>query len=202
MHRWAELLSEWPAEFTTGYNVAPTSMVPVYFPEGWQAMRWSLIPPWSKEISSRYATFNARAESVAEKPAYRHAWKHSQRCLIPALGYYEWREDSGGKQPFFITAVNEDPLMFGGLWEPARDDIPASCTIVTREADSELRPLHHRMPALMSPDTAEAWLHDDPEIAAELIQSPRPVPVQYYAVSKAVNNTRNNSESLIQPLDA
>ena len=86
-----------PAEFleevAIGYNIAPTQMIPVVTKEGWLATRWGMIAPWSSEISSRFATFNARNETVAEKATFRGAWKEGQRCAIPALGYYEWKKE-------------------------------------------------------------------------------------------------------------
>lgn len=97
------------------YNISPTSVVPVYSADGWQLMRWGLIPAWSKVPIIKYATFNARSESLIEKPVYRSAWKHGQRCLIPASGYFEWKQEGKVKTPFFIKSALPEPLVFAGL---------------------------------------------------------------------------------------
>ena len=95
---WLELMQEWSDELFSRYNVSPASQIGAFVEGACHAMRWGLVPSWSKEISSKYATFNARIETIESKPAFRHAWKHNQKCLIPALGYYEitipWMEQS------------------------------------------------------------------------------------------------------------
>ena len=101
MGEWLGILGDWPGESATGFNVAPTQPVPVACNDGTRTMRWGLVPRWSKEAAPKYATFNARLESAADKPAFRDAWRQSRTCLLPALGYYECRSEQGIKQPYF-----------------------------------------------------------------------------------------------------
>ncbi len=105
MHDWAVILQDWPAAVVTGFNVVPSQTIAAFTPDGGLAARWGLVPSWSQTVSSKYATFNARLESVADKPAFRSVWSHGQRCLIPALGYYEWKTETGGKQPLAVQHV-------------------------------------------------------------------------------------------------
>jgi putative SOS response-associated peptidase YedK len=189
---WAEYFgTPLPAEFleevAIGYNIAPTQMIPVVTKEGWLATRWGMIAPWSSEITSKFATFNARSETIAEKATFRGAWKEGQRCVIPALGYYEWKKEGESKQPYFIRG--DAPLCFGGLYESGRESICASCTIITLPASDALSPLHHRMPLMFSDPTV--WLEGD-SFDDHLTD------LSWHAVDKAVNNTRNQGSQLIQ----
>ncbi len=202
MHDWAAILQDWPAAVATGFNVVPSQTIAAFTPEGGLAGRWGLVPPWSQAVSNRYATFNARLESVADKPAFRSAWSHGQRCLIPALGYYEWKTEAGGKQPYFVRAADGGPLVLAGLYEPGRgEEIPPSCTIITRPADAGLAGLHARMPVMLAPAQSDSWLRGSLAVALELALGERPAVVEVYAVSKAVNNPRNQGADLMQPLD-
>jgi len=108
---WLDILGDWPADIPTGYNVAPTQTVPAVQAQGTFPMRWGLVPAWSKEVSPKYATFNARLESASTKPAFRNAWTHSQTCLLPALGYYEWCTEQGAKRPYFVHAAKKQGLL-------------------------------------------------------------------------------------------
>ncbi len=202
MHDWAAILQDWPAAVVTGFNVVPSQMIAAFTPEGGLAARWGLVPPWSQTVSSKYATFNARLESVADKPAFRSAWSHGQRCLIPALGYYEWKTEADGKQPYFVRGADGAPLVFAGLYEPGRgEDIPASCTIITRPADAGLVGLHARMPVMLAPAQSDSWLRGPLADALELALGERSAAVDVYAVSRTVNNPRNQGADLIQRLD-
>lgn len=202
MHDWTAILKDWPAGVVAGFNVVPSQIIATFTPEGSLAARWGLVPPWSQTVSSKYATFNARLESVAEKPAFRAAWSHGQRCLIPALGYYEWKTEEGGKQPYFVHGADGGPLVFAGLYEPGRGyDIPASCTIITRPADAELVGLHARMPVMLAPAQSDDWLHGPLSAAMELALGERPAAVDVYPVSREVNNPRHQGADLIRRLD-
>lgn len=201
MHRWEAILQDWPEDVALSYNVAPSQTIAMFTQDGGQGARWGLIPSWSNEIHSKYATFNARIESVSDKPAFRHAWHCQQRCLIPALGYYEWKTERGSKQPCFVRTSDCSPLVFAGLYEPGRDgQIPASCTLLTRPADKGLVGLHSRMPVMLNPEQAETWFLADGNDARELACSERAVALDVYPVSKAVNNPRNQGPSLINPI--
>ena len=201
LNEWRELLLKWPTDVTLGFNITPSQMIPAFTESGGVGMRWGLVPDWSKDVSSKYATFNARIESVATKPTFRHAWTASQRCLIPALGYYEWRSEQGGKQPYFIRPSDNTVMVFAGLYEPARDEtIPASCTIITKPASKDMTELHPRMPVTLDLTQAENWLQVSPDQAGKIALSEIEPDLDVYPVSKAVNNPRNQGEGLVEPV--
>jgi len=177
---------------SVGYNIAPTQTIPVVTKDGWLATRWGMVAPWVKdasEISSKFATFNARSETVSEKATFRSAWSDGRRCVIPALGYYEWQKTQSGKQPYFAGLADESPLFFGGLYEPARESVCASCTIITMQASEMMAPLHHRMPLMFRNPTV--WLEGN-SFEGHLDD------LSWHAVGKTVNNTRNQGIELIQ----
>ncbi len=198
MGQWADLLGEWPADALMGYNIAPTAMVPAFTAETGRAMHWGMIPPWAKEPKVKYATFNARSESVAEKPAFRHAWNKSQTCLVPALGYYEWKGPKGNKQPWFIRPEADEPLVMAGLWEhwQSAQDAIYSCTIITQPSGGKLMDLHSRMPLMLNHEQAEQWLNDGVGVFDTLLAEQDVSGLQFYPVSKAVNRSGNEGEEL------
>ena len=127
-------------------------------------MRWGLVPSWAKDIKIGYSTFNARAEGIDTRPAFRAAWKAGRRCLVIADGYYEWRDTD--KQPFAVALGNRGPMTFAGLWDlwRAPDGKPLkSFTIITTHANACCSPLHDRMPVLLAPDRWAAWLGETPQ---------------------------------------
>lgn len=202
---WLELMREWPKELFNRYNVSPTSQIGVFVEGACFAMRWGLVPFWSKEISNKYATFNARIESIESKAAFRHAWSHNQKCLIPALGYYEWQIEQGAKQPYFVTSKNGDtldrqPLVFAGLWDEFKfgGESLKSCTIITTESKGGLKDLHDRMPVMLSVATAKQWLYSSED--KNILLNECLTDCQVYKVDKRVNNSRNEGEELIQPI--
>lgn len=197
MHGWADIVGDWPEQGELGFNIAPTQMIPVFTAKTGAAMRWGLIPPWRDAPDSQYATFNARLVTVAEKPAFRHAWRNNQRCLIPALGYYEWSATSGVKQPYFVRRRDDAPIMFGAIFEASRDGVPASCSILTRPAEGHLEPLHHAMPVMLEPEHAEAWFAGTPDEAAKAAWHTYPDVYHYYPVSSKVNKVANQGADLI-----
>jgi putative SOS response-associated peptidase YedK len=163
------------------WNIAPTSTIPMVIqskPEGvvLEAARWSLVPPWAKDLKLPYPTFNARSESAGEKPTFRHALKKS-RCIIPARGYYEWTSENGVKTPHFIHDPQASLLLFAGLyswWQGAEHPNPiATTTIMTMDSAGPLATIHSRMPVLVARDFLPAWLDPDNLHGAELIQETR-----------------------------
>lgn len=199
MYEWLDILKDWPAGIATGFNIAPTQIIPATQAQGTFPMRWGLVPSWSKEPSPKYATFNARLESVSDKPAFRNAWRHSQTCLIPALGYYEWRTEQGVKQPYFIHPLQEQGLVvFAGLWEIREGAY--SCTILTRESAGDLARLHGRMPVMLAPEDARSWLIEGTRAADRLDESKVHLDLHFHAVDRAVGNARSQGEALIQPV--
>jgi putative SOS response-associated peptidase YedK len=195
----------------SNYNVAPTQeILAIVRQDGLNVMEklyWGLVPHWSKDISTGYKMINARVETLSSKPSFRDAFK-KRRCLILANGFYEWKGEKGQKQPFFITLADEKPFVFAGLWEIWRDkntpDEPyKSCTIITRNASSCLRDIHDRMPAVLSPDTYEAWLdHENHDISKlqEILIEKTVSEFKTRPVSKQVNSVNLNEPSNIAPI--
>ena len=197
------------------YNICPTQDVPVVRAgagtgTGGRAgreivmVRWGLVPAWSKDTAMGSRLINARAETVAEKPSFRGAYK-SRRCLIPADGFYEWRQQGDGpKQPYRITLSGGAPFAFAGLWErweKAPDGKALrTCTIVTTAANPFLRPIHHRMPVILDAAGHDAWLDaaTPPDTLAALLV-PYGGAMEAHAVGTRVNNPRNDDAACVAP---
>jgi len=150
---------------------------------------------------------NARAETIAEKPSFKNAFK-KRRCLIIADGFYEWKGPKGQKQPIFITLADKKPFAFAGLWETwsqKEQDIPyKSCAIITTAACKAIRDIHHRMPIILNPDAYEFWLHpenQDITTLKNILATNFLTDLVGYPVSKQVNSTRNNDASYIDPVE-
>ncbi|MFG1626250.1 SOS response-associated peptidase [Kribbella sp. NPDC049227] len=185
-----------------------------------RAFRWRLLPFWAKDIQSGAKMINARAETVHEKPAYRRAFK-SQRALIPVDAFYEWLEtDQVGKsgkklkQPFVLRPADGSTLALAGLYEvwydkSLPDDDPnrvvPTYTIITTTATDSVGRIHDRMPMAITPDHWDEWLdprnHDVDQLRG-FMAPPVDGSLDMYAVSKAVNNVKNNGPDLLQPLPA
>jgi putative SOS response-associated peptidase YedK len=198
-------------ELTPRYNIAPTQdVLAIRETEGRREMvemRWGLLLS-SSEAKSGPPLINARSETAATRPAFRHAFR-SRRCLIPADGFYEWQPtDEGGKQPFLITLRDERPFAFAGLWERCRgpDDEPIeSCTILTTEANDRLRELHDRMPVILPPDHYGPWLDphiEDVRALQTLLTSYPGAEMKFRPVSRRVNSARNDDAACIQPAES
>ena len=193
------------------FNVAPSQEILTIVrqkEENWlDKFHWGLVPFWAKDISIGNKMINARAESVAEKPSFRNAFK-KRRCLIPADGFYEWKGPKGDKQPMFITLPDKTPFAFAGLWETwndkdAPDSIYKSCTIITTQASDSMRPIHHRMPVILKLQIYETWLdpgNQDVTALNEILKNEIITELTSYPVSKEVNSTRNNDPSCIEPI--
>ena len=199
----------WP-EFADRYNIAPTSVVPVIrqSPEGERVadlLKWGLIPHWAKEPGIGLKLNNARAESLTEKPSFRDAFKR-RRCIVPASGFYEWKAESIGKQPYYIHLKPDEPLAMAGLWESWRDPdgvVVRTFCIITTEANALMAQIHERMPVLLRPGDFAQWL--DPEIPGEELREllgPYPVdPMEAWPVSKAVSRASNEGAELINRVE-
>jgi putative SOS response-associated peptidase YedK len=186
------------------WNVPPTSTLPVVTSANGirrlEPMRWGLIPAWAKDTKMAFSTFNARADGIDTKPAFRGAWKAGRRCLIVIDGFYEWRKSD--KQPFSVSLGNRAPMLLAGLWEdwrtPTGEKI-RSCTIVTTDADELLAQIHDRMPVIVAPDDWAKWLGEEPANAEELKALLRPYPADrllMWPVDRKVGNVRNESADL------
>ncbi|HEX2530440.1 MAG TPA: SOS response-associated peptidase [Burkholderiaceae bacterium] len=199
--------------YAARYNIAPGTEIIVirntHQGRRGSLMRWGLVPAWMKERSAVPALINARGETVAEKPVFRHAFQR-RRCLIPASGFYEWQAVPGHKtkQPFYISSKDDTPISFAGLWESAAStdgEVTETCTIITTLANRALQPVHDRMPVILDRGAWDTWLSLDPvtqDTLKELIQPGDASRLQLWPVSAAVNRTANDSDKLIAPLAA
>lgn len=213
------------------FNMAPTKSAPVCLtrtPRGEDApvrqlrmLTWGLVPSWAKDRSVGNRMINARAETLLEKPSYRRA-ATSRRCLVPALGYYEWQEspvatDTRGrprKQPFFIHRRDGRPLVMAGLYEFWRDrtlpdDAPdawlVTYTIVTTSADPDVARIHERQPLVLDPQHWNAWLDPDlrePDAVQGILDLHLPGRLDAYPVSTAVGSPRSSGPGLLDPAPA
>ena len=159
-------------------------------------MRWGLIPYWwKKPLKQLPATFNARAESLANKPTFRDAFKR-HRCIIPASGYYEWIARPDGKQPYFISAADGGVLNFAGLWDrwktPETGEPVASCTIIVTDANALTRTIHDRMPVLLDKADFEPW--PSGSAGADLLRPAGEDRVRMWPVSRRVNKTGSGDD--------
>lgn len=203
MHGWVNILQDWPLDKLIRRNVAPTTQIMTLREAGIASMRWGLVPRWSKDPTSKYATFNARIEGINEKPSFKSAWQASNTCLIPMGGYYEWRKEGGIKQPYFIHAKDRGPLVMAGLWDEWVDqetgEVSLSCTMITKPSEGALADLHHRMPLIMTPALAKSWLQANIKTAEDIAQQASADDVSFYKVDTKVNNARNEGEELTAP---
>lgn len=178
------------------YNIAPSQPAAVIRqgPRGrlLEPMRWGLVPHWSKQPKTRYATFNARSEDAAGKPTYRGPMRY-RRCLVPACGFYEWRQGKDGKQPHHIRLADEQPFALAGLWDAWGGELQ-TFSILTTTPNEMLAPIHNRMPVILDPADYDRWLDpavQDPAQVADLL---RPYPAEQMLatpVSDYVNNARH-----------
>jgi putative SOS response-associated peptidase YedK len=184
------------------FNLAPTQPVLAIrgHNDGYRAhtLRWGLVPSWAKDLKGGAKMINARSETVFEKRSFSHAARH-QRCVIPATGFYEWRDTPAGKMPTLFTPATGAVFRFAGLWSSWADDDGAvfyTTTILTTEANQTMAPFHHRMPVFLTTDGSNTWLDptlSDPEQLQPLLTTAPPESIKLRAVSKRVNNVRNDN---------
>ncbi|HEX2915209.1 MAG TPA: SOS response-associated peptidase [Chloroflexia bacterium] len=194
------------------YNVAPTQQMPVVYQHEneerkIELMKWGLIPFWSKEPKASYSTINARAEGIADKPAYRRPIRN-QRCLIPADGFYEWQKSGLGKLPFYIHLKDSEIFSFAGLYDLYKDpngQIIKTYTIITTDANELMAPIHNRMPVILHRENEEEWLDpavSDPfQVTRLLVPFPDGL-MEAYPVSKAVNSPGTDVPELIRTMNS
>jgi putative SOS response-associated peptidase YedK len=213
-------LAEIP-ELPARYNLAPTQQAPVVrmtepgAPRSLDLLRWGLIPYWAKEAGIGNKMINARSESVAEKPSYRHSFR-KKRCLVVADGFYEWKREGKAKQPYLIRRRDRRPFAFGGLWSSWRDpqalaeegrkvEPLETFTILTTGANDLIRTLHDRMPVIVEPADFALWLDpavEDPALLVPLLGPLSPEGWETVPVSRAVNSPANDSPVCVEPLVA
>ena len=188
------------------YNIAPGQLAPVVRAidgrRHLDMLRWGLIPSWAKEPQVGNRLINARSETVAEKPAFRAAFR-SRRCIVPADGFYEWQQQVTGKQPFYIHRKDGELLAIAGLWEhwtaPGTQEVVETFTILTTEANAWMRPLHARMPVVLEDDALARWLNprSKSEDLQTLLGQTQEGGWEAYPVSQAVSSVRNDTEDLL-----
>jgi len=185
------------------YNIAPTQFVAsIIENESKQReltmLRWGLVPFWAKDPSIGNRMINARAETVAEKPSYRAAFKH-RRCVVLADGFYEWHRDGDVKIPHYISLLSGEPFGLAALWESWTDkesgETLNTTTLITTAANEFMQPLHHRMPVILQPESANDWM----SVSSEYLQdaADRTPALRAWPVDRRVNNARNQGEELV-----
>ena len=192
------------------FNIAPGQDVPIIIkgsPNRLAMMRWGLIPFWSKDPKIGSKLINARAEGVAERPAFRASLK-DRRCLVPTTGFYEWRGTGPGKTPYLARRKDDRLFAMAGLYDrwrsPSGEEV-TSFTIITTAANELMAKVHDRMPVILSRGDEDLWLSPGPLPGEELERLFRPFPaerMEAYPVSKLVNDASNDSPELIRPAEA
>ena len=187
------------------YNIAPTQTIAAVRVGAedsceFALLRWGLVPFWEMDPSIGNRLINAVAETVAEKPSFRAAYR-KRRCLILADGFYEWRKETDGKTPYYISLESGEPFAFAGLWEDwhSKDTGEALQTtaIITTSANDFMNQIHHRMPVVLQKDAADRWLDGDEQLLTEIAESGPAF--RAWPVDRRVNNARNEGEDLVKP---
>jgi len=183
------------------YNCAPSQMLAVITNENQKKLsflKWGLIPFWAKDMSIGSKMINAKAETILEKPSYKKPFK-SRRCLVPADSFYEWKQDKE-KNPYRILMKDERPFAMAGIWDKWRDaegNEINSFSIITTEANDLMKGIHHRMPVILPFSEEKNWLNsDDVSFLCSLLNPYNAQEMQAYAISKLVNNPRNDNQEL------
>ena len=195
-------------ELKPRYNIAPTQQIaaikldPESGTRKLSLLRWGLIPSWADDPSIGNRMINARAETLAVKPAFRSAFKKG-RCLIVADGFYEWKKTGSTKQPYFIRFKDDEPFAFAGLSEHWHrgDQIIDSATIITTDANELMNGIHDRMPVILSPEDYDLWLEPEFHGQGKLLEMLKPYPAEEmtaYPVSTVVNNPRNEVKECVE----
>jgi putative SOS response-associated peptidase YedK len=196
--------------FAPRYNIAPTQLAPIVREDDGERqltfMRWGLVPKWAKDIVIGSRMINARAETLLEKASFRRPFL-TQRCLVPAGGFYEWRKEGALKQPFLIRRRDKAPIAFAGLWDTWQDPMHKGSkkqpmetfTIITTAANSLIRPIHERMPLILSPADFDAWLSPG-EPPMELLDAREAPELEAVPVSSWVNLPRHDDVKCMEPI--
>lgn len=200
-----------PPPLAPRYNITPSQLVacvrtnPNTSQREWVELKWGLVPSWAMDPNIGHQLINARSETVAQKPSFRHAFKQ-QRCLVLADGFYEWKRDGKTKQPYYIRLKDHRPFAFAGLWERWGKQDPAaeSCSLITIHANSLMEPIHHRMPVILPEEAYSLWL--DPTLKNTVYLSGLLKPyeaneMEAYPVSTIVNNPRNDYSECIEAIE-
>ncbi|MDB9525499.1 SOS response-associated peptidase [Oscillatoria sp. CS-180] len=201
-------------ELVPRYNIAPSQGISVVTQSrktgdrDHHEKKWGLIPRWSKDSKIGQKLINARSETAAEKPSFRNAFQ-KRRCLIVTDGFYEWQKIEGRtKQPYLIRLKSRSPFAFAGLWErwqnPQSEEEVFSCTILTTAANDAMTSIHHRMPVILAPEAYDTWLDTtfyNPGVMQDLLGPFDASAIETTPISNAVNNPRNDSASVQEPVE-
>lgn len=199
-------LEMFPPNLSPRYNIAPSQSVPAILnqaPRQLQLVRWGLIPSWAKDPTIGYRMINARAETVADKPAFRRPLQR-QRCLIPADGFYEWQRLGTRKVPHWITLTSGEVFAFAGLWDtwsdPKTKTAMTSCTIITTTPNRLLASIHDRMPVILPRESEMAWLSEglSPEQACAFLKPYPATEMNASPVSALVNSPSNDTPEVLK----
>jgi putative SOS response-associated peptidase YedK len=193
------------------YNLAPTQLMPVVINDGARmldAFRWGLIPSWAKDASIGNKLINARAETVAQKPGFRAAFKR-RRCLVLVDGWFEWKQSTRPKTPYLFRREDGRPLALAGLWEewhaPDTGEVLATCTLLTTGPNRLMAPIHDRMPVLLTPQAREVWLRPEPleaSVLQPLLVPDEEEPLEAYEVNPVVGSAMNDVPACVEPAAA
>ncbi len=198
-------------KITPHYNIAPTQKIPVIYKDKNQEnkiefMKWGLVPYWAKDPKIGYKMINARAETLTQKPSFKHLLK-SKRCLVPSSGFYEWKRIDERKVPYYIGIKNSKIFSFAGLYDNWKDSVGnelKTFTIITTNSNNTLKPIHNRMPVILEREFEEDWLDVKTHDFDSLKQMLKPYPddkMIAYAVSTEVNNPSNDNPELIRKVN-
>lgn len=193
------------AAYQPSYNIPPSQPLLIVCPVGDGEARqrrlllasWGLLPHWAKDMSLAFKTFNARAETVREKPSFRGAFKY-RRCLIPVDGYYEWKRSGKTKQPYYFSRTNGQSLALAGLFELWREE-RLTCTVITTEANELASEVHHRMPVVVEQENWQGWLEGRPDDAYKILKPASENVLSNYQVNTSVNSVKADAPELIVP---
>ncbi|MDY7230540.1 SOS response-associated peptidase [Hyalangium rubrum] len=183
------------------FNLAPTQLIPVVINDGERmldAYRWGLIPSWAKDASIGNKLINARGETVSEKPSFRAALRR-RRCMVLVDGWYEWKQTTKPKTPFFFHRKDHKPFALAGLWEewtaPDTGEVVRSCTLITTGPNALMAPIHDRMPVILPPGAQEMWLRSEPmepSVLQPLLTPFAEEILEAYEVARVVNSPAND----------
>ena len=195
----------------SNYNTAPTQQMPVITNHGEgneiEIMSWGFRPVWAQDVSSAYKFFNARSETLSEKPMWKKAFA-TKRCLVPATGFYEWHKNGKEKTPYYIHLKNQEMFAFAGLYDAWTDKktgkVHKSYSIITTGPNALMKPIHDRMPVILEQKEEHSWL--DPEadndtgFLEHLLDQYKAKEMTARIVSSNVNNVKNNNANLIEKI--
>jgi putative SOS response-associated peptidase YedK len=204
----AQLFSAMPGNAlpqVPNFNICPTTQVQVVTSDAelrrLGAMRWGFLPTWYKTPTDGPLLINARAETIAEKPAFRQACRQ-RRCILPATGFYEWSKDAeGNRLPWYCSRSDGAPLALAGIWQDWGPDHMATCAVVTTSASADIEHIHHRMPVILEQDSWAKWLGEEGHGAAPLMRPAAEGTLGVHRVGRAVNSNRASGPELIVPFD-